>query len=96
MSNQTNKIKNRYNRVSALPGFMDFMIRPSWRKDILRKVKGNVLEVGVGTGSNFAYYPINTSVTGIDFSPKMLEKKSSAIKSRNHFKRNERRTIGLR
>lgn len=65
--------------MSGLPGFMDFMIRPSWRKEMLRKVAGNILEVGVGTGSNFAYYPINTHVTGIDFSPKMLEKARTKV-----------------
>ena len=73
MTNQTNKIKKRYDRMSHLFDVMDHMIRPSWRKEIFRNIEGNILEVGVGTGSNFAYYPINTCVTGIDFSPKMLE-----------------------
>ncbi|HLR59322.1 MAG TPA: methyltransferase domain-containing protein [Pseudogracilibacillus sp.] len=79
MNKQTNKIKKRYNRISELPGFMDFMIRSSWRKELLRKVEGNILEVGVGTGSNFAYYPLNANVTGIDFSPKMLEQAAKKL-----------------
>jgi len=33
-----------------------------------------ILEVGVGTGINAPLYPSNCHVTGIDFSPKMLEK----------------------
>jgi phosphatidylethanolamine/phosphatidyl-N-methylethanolamine N-methyltransferase len=33
-----------------------------------------VLEVGVGTGINAALYPRDCQVTGIDFSPSMLEK----------------------
>jgi phosphatidylethanolamine/phosphatidyl-N-methylethanolamine N-methyltransferase len=33
-----------------------------------------ILEVGVGTGINAPLYPRNCHVTGIDFSPKMLEK----------------------
>ena len=33
-----------------------------------------VLEVGVGTGINAALYPHDCQVTGIDFSPSMLEK----------------------
>jgi phosphatidylethanolamine/phosphatidyl-N-methylethanolamine N-methyltransferase len=33
-----------------------------------------VLEVGVGTGINARLYPRNCQVTGIDFSPEMLEK----------------------
>src|SRR5690625_4509738 len=48
------------------------MIRDSWRKDLLENLQGNILEVGVGTGANLAYYPSNVHVTGIDFSPKML------------------------
>lgn len=60
------------------------MIRSSWREDLLKDVHGNVLEVGVGTGANFPYYPENVHVTGIDFSPKMLkiaEKGISEIKA---------------
>ncbi|MEO6239146.1 MAG: methyltransferase domain-containing protein [Vicinamibacterales bacterium] len=33
-----------------------------------------VLEVGVGTGINLALYPREAAVTGIDFTPSMLEK----------------------
>ena len=38
-----------------------------------------VLEVGVGTGINAPLYPRSCSVTGIDFSPKMLEKAQQRI-----------------
>ncbi len=38
-----------------------------------------VLEVGVGTGINAVLYPRNCSVTGIDFSPSMLEKARERI-----------------
>ena len=38
-----------------------------------------VLEVGVGTGINAALYPRDCSVTGIDFSAKMLKKASKRI-----------------
>ena len=33
-----------------------------------------VLEVGVGTGINLSLYPSTSHVTGIDFSPSMLQK----------------------
>src|SRR5699024_5078769 len=49
-------------------------IRSCWRKNLLEKLHGNVLEVGVGTGANLTYYPTDVHVTGIDFSPKMLTK----------------------
>jgi len=36
--------------------------------------QGEVLEIGIDTGVNLEFYPEDVSVTGIDFSPKMLEK----------------------
>lgn len=41
-----------------------------------------VLEVGVGTGINAPLYPRGCTVTGIDFSPKMLEKAQQRIESK--------------
>lgn len=39
------------------------------------KVEGkDILEVGVGTGKNFPYYPENADITAIDFSGKMLSR----------------------
>lgn len=68
------KIKNRYNRVSKVYDSMDKMMKEDWRKDLLKNVSGNVLEVGIGTGANLPYYPEGVHLTGIDFSPKMLAK----------------------
>ncbi len=45
-----------------------------WRKPLLEKAHGEVLEVGVGTGSNIPHYPDGVHITGIDFSRKMLSK----------------------
>ncbi|WP_330948524.1 class I SAM-dependent methyltransferase [Virgibacillus sp. MG-45] len=70
---QTEKIKNRYNRVSRIYDSMDKMIKESWRKDLLKNVKGNVLEVGIGTGANLPFYHNDIYLTGIDFSPGMLK-----------------------
>jgi ubiquinone/menaquinone biosynthesis C-methylase UbiE len=42
------------------------------RKKALSQASGKVLEVGVGTGNNFPYYPPGCEVTAIDFSPGML------------------------
>jgi len=47
-----------------------------WRKEALSNLKGKVLEVGVGTGRNLKFYSSHCSVTGIDYSEKMLEKAS--------------------
>jgi len=45
-----------------------------WRKEALSGLKGKVLEVGIGTGRNLKYYPVGCSVTGIDYSERMLKK----------------------
>jgi len=74
MNKHTELIRKRYDRISTLFDVMDHMIQASWRKDLLKNLNGNVLEVGVGTGANLTYYPTNIRVTGIDFSPKMLAK----------------------
>jgi len=71
-----NKIQKRYNRIA---GIYDFLESPmemgfsKWRKELLGEAKGKTLEVGVGTGKNIAYYNDEVELTGIDFSPKMIE-----------------------
>lgn len=67
-------IKNRYNRVSSIYDVMDKMIKSDWRNELISQVQGKVLEVGVGTGANLAYYPLEAEVIGIDFSSGMLKK----------------------
>jgi ubiquinone/menaquinone biosynthesis C-methylase UbiE len=44
-----------------------------WRPELLQDVHKTVLEAGVGTGRNLAYYPDDASVTGIDLSQEMLK-----------------------
>ncbi|PTX63206.1 methyltransferase family protein [Melghirimyces profundicolus] len=54
-------------------------ILASWRRRLLADARGEVLEVAVGAGANFAYYPLGVKkVTGVDFSPAMLEKAKEA------------------
>ncbi|MBI1813268.1 class I SAM-dependent methyltransferase [Candidatus Peregrinibacteria bacterium] len=43
------------------------------RKELLRKATGKVLEIAVGTGRNFPYYPRDCAITAIDPSAQMLE-----------------------
>lgn len=45
-----------------------------WRRRLLPAAKGNILEVGVGAGANFQYYPKDVKVTAVDFSLEMLDK----------------------
>ncbi len=73
MSNHNDAIIKRYNRISRIYDRMDKMVKEAWRIELLKQVSGEVLEVGVGTGVNLAYYPKGVSLTGVDFSPRMLE-----------------------
>jgi ubiquinone/menaquinone biosynthesis C-methylase UbiE len=43
------------------------------RRWACERARGNVLELAVGTGLNFSYYPPDLNLTGIEFSPSMLE-----------------------
>ncbi len=44
------------------------------RRRLLRRARGRVLEVGVGTGRNVEHYPAGVEIVGIDVSPAMLER----------------------
>ncbi len=74
-----NKTRQRYDRLApfydALEGVLEGLFFKKWRQTLWRQAKGpDILEVGVGTGKNFPYYPQNARMTAIDFSPKMLER----------------------
>lgn len=78
MKDSTERIRKRYNRAAKI---YDLMERPmeamglsKWRDNIMKELRGNVLEVGVGTGKNIEFYPDGVNFTAIDFSEKMLEK----------------------
>lgn len=76
------KIKRRYNRISGIYELMDRMIKEQWRKDLLSKVSGKVLEVGIGTGANLPYYSSEiNSLTGVDFSQGMLKHAKDKVQS---------------
>ncbi|MGP4071281.1 class I SAM-dependent methyltransferase [Piscibacillus sp. B03] len=70
----TEQIKKRFDRISSKFEVMDHFVKEDWRKELLKGVHGDILEVGVGLGTNFKYYPQEATVKGIDFSPKMLER----------------------
>lgn len=43
------------------------------REWVCSRARGRVLEVGVGTGRNFPFYPAEVTVVGVDVSPAMLD-----------------------
>lgn len=65
----------RYNRIAGIYDFLEILaertLRP-WRQGLLARAEGRVLEVGVGTGKNFPYYPPGVTITGIDIAERML------------------------
>ena len=73
-----------YKRVSS---FYDYtfgkVFRPGQKK-LVSMMECNssdrVLEIGIGTGTSYSFYPEETSVVGIDISPDMLKKAENHIK----------------
>ncbi|WGU96578.1 methyltransferase domain-containing protein [Paenibacillus dendritiformis] len=51
-----------------------------WRQQLLGDAKGEVLELAVGAGANFPFYPPGVKVTAADFSAAMLEKAERAAR----------------
>jgi ubiquinone/menaquinone biosynthesis C-methylase UbiE len=49
-----------------------------WRKELLSAVEGKILEVSVGAGANFKFYPKDVMVTAVDISAAMLVKAKEA------------------
>ncbi|HEY8219396.1 MAG TPA: methyltransferase domain-containing protein [Methylobacter sp.] len=71
-------IRKRYDRIApyfeGMEAVMEGLFFRSWRKKLWDKVEGHhILEVGVGTGKNFDYYPKDARITAIDFSEQMLK-----------------------
>ncbi|MFZ2452677.1 MAG: methyltransferase domain-containing protein [Methylovulum miyakonense] len=71
-------IKRRYDRIAPYFDIFESVIEgllfKKLRKKLWERVDGyHVLEVGVGTGKNFDYYPGYARITAIDFSPGMLK-----------------------
>jgi ubiquinone/menaquinone biosynthesis C-methylase UbiE len=54
-----------------------------WRKKIFGSAWGKTLEVAVGAGMNFAFYPPTIEYIGVDFSPEMIEKAKEAANEYN-------------
>ena len=49
-------------------------LEQQWRKQLFADAVGKVLEVEVGTGNNFKYYPAGVTVTATDMSARLIEK----------------------
>lgn len=66
----------RYKRIAPLYDILDWPFERrryrALRPLIFEGLGGNLLDAGVGTGRNCAFYPPDATVSGIDTSPEML------------------------
>jgi ubiquinone/menaquinone biosynthesis C-methylase UbiE len=60
----------RYDRDT---GFYDLLLLGDSRSWACSQASGHVLEVAIGSGRNLPFYPRKIQLTGIDFSPAMLD-----------------------
>ena len=77
-NHETTRTSNRYQRISRVYDTVEILPERryiSWRERLWSLVRGpEVLEVGVGTGKNIAFYPAGVRVTGVDLTPGMLDR----------------------
>lgn len=83
---ETRKTRYRYDRISPVYDLFGSLAERSkfsrWRRLLFEQVKGpTMLEVGVGTGKNFPYYPPGLEVTAIDLSEGMLSRARKKLAS---------------
>ena len=75
---KTDEVRRKYDRVAWMYDFMEspmeFFSFADFRRDLLSQARGKILEIGVGTGKNLPWYPPGADLTGIDVSPRMLER----------------------
>jgi ubiquinone/menaquinone biosynthesis C-methylase UbiE len=66
----------RYQRIARVYDLLDLPFEHRRyrhiRPQLFQGLSGRILDAGVGTGRNIAFYPRHAEVTGIDLSPAML------------------------
>ena len=84
----TEKTIRRYNRFSYIYDLfekpMEVSMFNKWRSELIKPLRGNILEIGVGTGKNLSYYNKEAKVTAIDISSGMLSKARNKLKETNN------------
>ena len=79
----TEAVKRRYNRFASLYDLFIERAPSKWWELLWSKVEGKtILEVGVGTGKSFSFYPSDATMSAIDFSTGMLSR--ARAKARKH------------
>ena len=76
-SEQAERLKRKWQKEAPTydrrMGFFERVLFGDGREWVCSRASGEVLEVAVGTGRNFPFYPAGVQLTGIDLSPAMLE-----------------------
>jgi ubiquinone/menaquinone biosynthesis C-methylase UbiE len=76
-SEETERLKRHWEREAPTydrrMGFFERVLFGDGREWVCSRASGEVLEVAVGTGRNFTFYPQGVRLSGIDLSPAMLE-----------------------
>jgi ubiquinone/menaquinone biosynthesis C-methylase UbiE len=80
--------RTRYERIAPVYDLMEILPElryRKWRRRFWDRVaqrlpqRGRLLELGVGTGKNVAYWPAEAQITAIDLSPRMLSQAKARI-----------------
>jgi len=80
----TNKLARKFNKQATLYDKQreNRKFAP-WRRRLMKDASGDILELAVGAGANFPYYPPEVQVTAVDISPKMLDFAQKAAREEN-------------
>jgi ubiquinone/menaquinone biosynthesis C-methylase UbiE len=77
LSEETERLKRHWEKEAPTydrrMGFFERVLFGDGRQWVCSRASGEVLEVAVGTGRNFPFYPQGVRLSGIDLSPAMLE-----------------------
>lgn len=78
LARDTLAAKKRYDRWAGVFDFLEqyfeLLAFRYWRGQLLTYARGYICEMGIGTGRNVAFYPVNSKVLGFDVSHGMLHR----------------------
>ncbi|MGL4944855.1 MAG: methyltransferase domain-containing protein, partial [Fusobacteriaceae bacterium] len=78
------KTKEKYSRFSKVYDWVESkMPMNRYKEECVSLLSGKILEVGIGSGANLEFYREDMDITGIDFSPGMLELAQQKLKLHN-------------
>lgn len=86
---ETERVRRYYeaiaNRYDEYVGYAERILLGDGRQWVCAQARGDVLEIGVGTGRNLPHFPEDVRLTGVDLTPAMLDvARLRAAKLRRH------------